>query len=222
VNRSVFWCIVRRDLRFSGILIAASLILGAVGFAFGGHGKIGSFVSTILLITGGLAPGIFVCSIFIWGERKEKSRLFALSLPISPTRYALAKGLAALLAYVVPWTVLAATAIVGYTLLSVPSGSAPLFATMWLFLLDVFCLFLCITLVSDSDGLFTAGIVFVNTSIAPFFFVMQNIPSIGSHVADATASWGPAAFTTMGVEVVVALVTFTFTAYRISRMRDLV
>lgn len=222
MSRSIFWCIVRRDLRFGGVLIAVGLILGIAGFAFAGHGKVGSFMSMLLLICAGLAPGIFICSLFIWTERKDKSRVFALSLPISPARYAVAKCVAALLAYVTPWAVLAAVAISGYTLLSVPSGSAPLFATLWLFLLDLFCFFLCITLVSDSDALFTAGIVLVNTSIAPFLFFVQNIPSIGSHVTDTRAFWSPTALTTMGIEVVVAVGAIGFTAYRISRMRDFV
>jgi ABC-2 type transport system permease protein len=222
VSRSIFWTIVRRDLRFAGILILTGLVLGILGLGFAGRGKVGSFVSIILLITGGLAPGIFICSIFLWGEIKEKSRLFSLSLPISPAHYALAKGLAALIAYVMPWAVVAATAIVGYTALSVPSGGAPLMATLWLFLLDVFCIFLCITLVSDSEALFIAGIVFVNTSIAPFFFVVQNIPSIGSHVNDATALWSPAAFTAMGIEIAIAIFIIAFTGYRILRMRDFV
>jgi hypothetical protein len=222
VNRSVFWCIVRRDLRFAGVLSAVGLVLGITGLAFGGHGKVGSFMSLLLLICAGLAPGIFICSLFIWTERKDKSRMFALSLPISPARYAVAKCVAALLAYMTPWAVLAAVAICGYTLLSMPSGTAPLFATLWLFLLDLFCLFLCITLVSDSDALFTAGIVLVNTAIAPFLFFIQDIPSIGSHVTDARAFWSPPALTTISIETVIAVGVIAFIAYRISRMRDFV
>jgi ABC-2 type transport system permease protein len=222
VRRSVFWHIVRRDLRISMGLIVTALVLGIIAFALAGHGKVASFVSTFLLICAGIAPGVFICSLMIWTERKDKSRLFSLSLPISPPRYALAKATAASIAYLAPWAALAATALIGYTLLSAPSGPAPLMTALWLFLLDQFCIFLCITLVTDSDLWFTAAIVFVNTSIAPFFFVMTNIPSIGPHINGPTAFWSSTVITILAVELTVAAAVVAFTIYRISRTRDFV
>jgi len=222
VSRSMFWQIVRRDLRFSWMLVVSGLVLGIVGFAFGPHGKLGASLSLILLVTAGLAPGIFMCSLLIWSERKDKSRLFALSLPISPARYALAKGLAASIGYLGSWGALAAAALAGYTLFSVPTGSAPFLTVLWLFLLDLFCFLLSITLVSDSDGWFTAAIVLINTSIAPFIVLMTNIPSIGGHMNDLSALWSPAVFLTIAIEIAAAAAFIAVTVYRISRTRDFI
>ena len=212
MSRSIFWRIVRRDLQVSWILMGTALVLGIIAFVFAGRGKVGGFVSILLLI----------CALFIYGERKDKSRLFSLSLPISPTRYALAKATAASIAYLMPWAALALLALIGYTLLSVPSGAAPFMTALWLYLLDLFCLFLCITLVTDHEGWFTAGIVLVNTSIAPFMFVMQNLPSISTHMNDARAFWAPTVLTTIVIEIAIAAVIVAFTVYRISRTRDFV
>jgi hypothetical protein len=222
VSRSVFWRIVRRDLQFSSMLIATGLVLGVAGFAVAGHGKVGGFVSIILLVSAGIAPGVFICSLFIYGERKDKSRMFSLSLPISPAQYALAKATAASIAFVAPWVALAATALIGYTLLSVPSGGAPLMTALWLFLFDQFCIFLCITLVTDHEGWFVAAIIFINTSIAPFMFFMTNMPSVGSHINEAKAFWSPTVLTVMTIEVAVAATVLAFMLYRISRTRDFV
>jgi hypothetical protein len=222
VSRSIFWRIVRRDLQVSWILMGTALVLGIIAFVFAGRGKVGGFVSILLLICAGIAPGVFICALFIYGERKDKSRLFSLSLPISPTRYALAKATAASIAYLMPWAALALTALIGYTILSVPSGAAPFMTALWLYLLDLFCLFLCITLVTDHEGWFTAGIVLVNTSIAPFMFFMQNLPSISSHMNDARAFWAPTVLTTIVVEIAIAAAIIAFTVYRISRTRDFV
>ena len=70
----------------------------------------------ILFLTANVAGAIFIALTILFGERKDRSRTFALSLPISGHHYEMAKLLAGYLSFGIPWLVLTTAAIAMFLL----------------------------------------------------------------------------------------------------------
>ncbi len=97
--KSVFWILVRKDLYLlrglmiatiaAGVLAMALVLLGGIGFAVGG----------ILFLTANVAGALFVAIFTVFNERKEQTRAFSLSLPVSGVQYERAKIVAGYLAF---------------------------------------------------------------------------------------------------------------------------
>src|SRR5262249_45704630 len=157
----------------------------------------------IFLISAGAAPAVFICMFLVIAERKEKTNLFCLSLPISGRQYALAKIAAASIAFLVPWALIA-IAVTGLMMIFPgPTGFVPFGSMLWPFAPDLFALMVAITMVGESEGLTIAGIVFFNTSFGFYFFIFQRIPAIGQHSNDAHALWSPIVFQVIGAQLLI-------------------
>ena len=85
MSNSMVWRLIRKDLYLYRWLIGSSLVVGGVSLFIPGlsDAALATNVGLILLLTSVVALGIFVAIYGILTERKEKSLLFVLSLPIS-------------------------------------------------------------------------------------------------------------------------------------------
>ena len=220
MSRSVIRTFILKDLYASRWTMIGALAVAAIALAIAHTGPLGAYTAMIFLISAGAAPAVFVCMFLVMAERKEKTHLFCLSLPISGRQYALAKMAAAAAAFMIPWALIAAVIGVLVAVLPVPTGFAPFGCMLWTFALDLFALLVAITMVGNSDGLNVAGIVFFNTSFGFYFFIFMRIPAIGQHTADAHALWSPVVFQVIGAELLIAAALLAFTVWRLSKRRD--
>ena len=102
MSRSIVWQLIAKDLRLAWPLVAGSFLLGVLSLAVMPWSGIAFFVGgSVFVVTLVLLNIMLVMSTLI-GERKEKIRVFLLSMPVSTTQYSVAKLLSSLLAYVVP------------------------------------------------------------------------------------------------------------------------
>ena len=219
MNASVLKSFVLKDLYFSRWIVAASFVVAllAYGLAAGG----GTFAAFILLFCAGAAPATFLCLFLISGERKERSHLFALSLPISPAHYLLAKVLALSAAYALQWTVVGLVTLVFGFILPHHMGIAPYAAITWLFILDQYAMMLAVTVSSRSEGAAVAAMIVFNISPAFFFYYMARIPSIGgANPLAPVAVWSPAVITAGGIEIVVALLLIAVVFWSVFHQQD--
>jgi len=222
MSNSVMRQFILKDLYASRWTMLGALLTAAIALAIANTGPLGAYTAMIFLISAGAAPAVFVCMFLVIAERKEKTNLFCLSLPISGRQYALAKISAAAIAFLVPWALIAAVVAALVVIFPVPTGFAPFGCMLWTFALDLFAMMVAITMVGDSEGLTIVGIIIFNTSFGFYFFIFQRIPAIGRHSSDAHALWSPIVFQVIGAQVLIATALMAFTVWRLSKRRDFI
>jgi ABC-type transport system involved in multi-copper enzyme maturation permease subunit len=170
-----------------------------------------------------VALGVFIAMYGILVERKEKTLLFVLSLPVTPLQYAAAKVLAALIAFLIPVIVLAAVAL-GYNLAfdPPPNGEIPVTVAMLGLFLANFCFLVALLLITGMEVWAVAGILLTNLSIPIFMNVVYGLPGVAEHVQGPVAVWSPAILTILGVEALVALLALGIAFTVQSRRTDFI
>jgi ABC-2 type transport system permease protein len=200
MRQSVVARLVRKDLYLLRWLIAGSIGVGLVAAAVTGINPVLSGVGRIAFLSNVVALGIFLGMYSVVQERKDKSLLFALSLPISPRQYALAKLIAILIAFIVPWTVLMISGIAVTAATAAPNGGIPTIVVVMVFLLGNFVLFLAVALSTDKEPWIVAAILLTNISISLFVGLLDMLPSIAGHREDSAPYWSQAALNILWIE----------------------
>jgi hypothetical protein len=221
MSYSVIRAYVLKDLYFSRVIIAGAFLAAAVALGLFEVGA--SSAALILIFSAAAAPAALLCLFLIFGERQGRAHLFDLSLPISPAQYMLAKVLAITSAFAVPWVVLGAGVTLLLLLQSGPSGAAllPYATTVWLFVLDEYCLILSVCVASQSAAaMMTAMIVF---NLAPALFFAYVAPAAKPALTagrSAAAVWSPHLLWIVEMELAVAAALFAVVLRCVFRQQD--
>jgi len=208
--------LIAKELYLYRGLILGTLLAGLAALLLSGQGGTLGMVGGILFLTVLVVHSAFLALHSLFTERKSRSLLFVLSLPLSPLQYARAKICACLIAFLLPW-VLLLLALVGLTLVFAPEDTARLPSAMVLMglLLANFCLLLGIALVSDSELWGIAGIVATNTTI----------PVLSAAVLPRVAGeggWNFALTLALGIEAAVAAGAIALALHLYARKSDFV
>ncbi len=220
MNSSMIWRLVAKDLYLYRWMIVGSTVAGVASLLVSGlHGIIG----LIMFMTTIVALGVFIAMYGILAERKEKSLLFVLSLPVSPLQYTTAKVLAALIAFLVPVLVLAAVAI-SFNLAfdPPPNGEMPLTVAMIGLFLANFCILVALMLVTGHEAWAVAGILITNLTVPVFMSVVTGLPGIAEHIQGPVVVWSPTVLTILGSEAAVSVLALGLAFYAQSRKKDFI
>jgi hypothetical protein len=82
MNRSVFWLLVRKDLYLLRVLSIAGVVTGLLALFLMLFGKVAYAVGGVLYLTANIASALMLAMASLLGERKEQTRLFALSMAV--------------------------------------------------------------------------------------------------------------------------------------------
>jgi ABC-type transport system involved in multi-copper enzyme maturation permease subunit len=217
------WRLIRKDLYLYRWLIAGSLAVGLASLVLAGVNEMTGTIGFILLLTSIVALGVFIAIYGIMTERKEKTLLFVLSLPISTTQYTAAKVASSLIAFLIPWLVLTVTIVVLTIALDEPlDGRLPFTVTMMFFFLANFCVLIAVLLISGTEVWAVAGIVFTNFLVSVYLTTIQQLPGIREYVEGPIAVWSPTILTILGVETAVIVLCLGLTFFVQSRKKDFV
>ena len=223
MSNSIVWRLIRKDLYLYRWLIGGALVAGLVSLVIAGVNEMSGTIGFILLLTSIVALGVFIAIYGILTERKEKSLLFVLSLPISTTQYTAAKVSSSLIAFLIPWLVLTVTIVVLTLALDEPlDGRLPFTVTMMLFFLANFCVLIAVLLISGTEVWAVVGVVFTNVLVSVYMTTVQQLPGIREHVEGPIAVWSPTIFTILGVEAAVIALSLALTFFVQSRKKDFV
>jgi hypothetical protein len=220
MNASMIRRLVTKDLYLYRWFIVGATLAGLASlFVSGLHGMTG----LILFMTTIVALGIFIAMYGILVERKEKTLLFVLSLPVTPLQYATAKVFAALIAFLVPVLVLAAAALSYNVAFDPPlNGEIPFtVVTLGLFLAN-FCFLVALLLVSGAEFWAVAGVVLTNLTVPLFMNVVVGLPGIREYIQGPVAVWSPTIFAILGTEATVAVLSLGIAFYVQSRRTDFI
>jgi len=223
MSNSVVWRLIRKDLYLYRWLIGGSLAVGLGSLLIAGMNEMGGNIGFILLLTSVVALGVFIAIYGILTERKERTLLFVLSLPISTTQYTAAKVASSLIAFLIPWLVLTVTiAVLTVTIEASLDGRLPFTVTMMFFFLANFCVLVAVTILTRSEFWAVAGIVITNLSVSLYVSTVRGLPGIREHVEGPIAVWSPTILTTLGIEIAVIALSLALVFFVQSRKKDFV
>jgi ABC-2 type transport system permease protein len=223
MSNSMVWRLIRKDLYLYRWLIVGSLAVGLASLVVAGINDMSGTIGFILLLTSIVALGVFIAIYGIMTERKEKTLLFVLSLPISTTQYTAAKVASSLIAFLIPWLVLTVTMVVlTVTIDQALDGRLPFTITMMFFFLANYCVLIAVLLISGTEVWAVVGIVFTNFLVSVYLTTVQRLPGIGEHVDGPIAVWSPTIFTILGLEAAVIVLSLGLTFFIQSRKKDFV
>jgi hypothetical protein len=156
----------------------------------------------------------------LFGERKDRSRTFALSLPISGHRYEMTKLVAGYLSFGLPWLVLTAAAIIMFLLPPREHLGMVVYALVLQgFVLALFSVALSAMFVIKSEGM--SGVVILGTNICfSLFMVTLNQPGTSGRLNTPQIVWIPFAQWMLAAEALVIVLALVFTMLLTSRKRD--
>ncbi len=221
MSTSIVWRLIAKDLYLYRWLIGVALAVGLASLFIPRFGEGPNSLTLIFLLTSVVALGIFIGIYGIMNERKEKSLLFVLSLPISPLQHTLAKAAAALIAFLIPWSILTAT-IVGLTLAfdPPPDGMLPTSLTMMGFFLANFCVLIALALIAHSESWAVATILATNISVSLYMTTVPGLAGIREHLDGPIAVWSPTILAVFGLEAIVIVLALAALFLVQSRKKD--
>ena len=221
MKTSVFWALVRKDLYVLRGFMIVTVLVGLAALFSMRFGRAGFAVGGILFLTANIAGGIFIAMYSLMVERKEQSRLFALSLPISGYRYGLAKLLSGYLSYGIPWLILTAVGLLGF-LLPANGAERGMFVyglVLQVFILAVFSFVMAWLFIVESEPM--AGIAIMVSNIGfSLFMVSLNQPEHTRPLRTPVITWTPFASWTLAGELIVIALSLVLTIFYMSRQRD--
>ncbi|HZF27804.1 MAG TPA: hypothetical protein VE907_01675 [Gammaproteobacteria bacterium] len=201
MSHSIVRQLVVKDLRLARLLVAGSFATGVLSLAVSPWSKVAFFVGCSVFVVVLVLLNVMHVSTSVIGDRKEKTRLFFLSMPVSTTQYNVAKLVSSLIVYAVPAALLTLAAIALLLATPLPNGFIPLTVAVAVHCLLYFCVFLAVGLVTDSAGWMTTVIVGGNVSVSFVIPFLLNLPSLQPSLGTETAVWGADLVGFMAIEL---------------------
>lgn len=204
--------LILKDWYFQRWPIAGLLAAGVVAILLMCGGGNGSFYAgTVLLMTVLIGLGIELAITTVVNERKNQNLAFVMSLPVSARDYTVAKILANLLIFLVPFVALAA-ATIGIFSLGEAAGLVPFSAIVMGETFASYCLLLCVALVSESEGWTIGVMVTANLFFQGFLYYVSHIPAIAKPMSGHRIVWSGAAVSLLLAELaaIILLLIVTF------------
>ena len=224
--------LIAKDLYLYRWFIAGATLAGSVSLVLSSYGpgnagdgagvSQGPNLGFILFITTIITFGIFLAMFGVFKEHQEKSRLFVLSLPVSPAQYLRAKLWAALLAFLAPWLLFTAGVVASLTIAGEARGTIPYFVVMMTLFLANFCLLLAVVVITASEVASIVGILVTNVFVSLFMIRVGSLPGVAEYNHGAVAVWSPTVLAILAIEGAVIFAALALATYLPSRRRDFV
>jgi len=205
VSHSIVRQLIVKDLRLAWPLVAGSFVLGVLSLAVLPWSAVAFFVGGSVFVVTLVLLNVMLVGSNLITERKEKTRVFMLSMPVSTMQYSVSKLLSSLIAYGVPAAVLTLAAVGMLVVTPLPDGFIPLTVVVSIHCLVYFCVFLALALVTDSQGWMTTVIVCGNVSISFVIPYLINLTSMKGTLGTEAVVWGADILVFVGVELLLAV-----------------
>jgi len=222
VSRSVVTRLVLKDFYLQWPIIAGSLVLGfaMLALALFGGGPITFYVGSVSFLCVLILLNVFLVGSTVAQEKKDRVILFVLSLPVSTTQYAVTKLVSSLLAFLIPFSLLGAAAILVISLTPIPHGLIPLTMAVMMYVCLYFCIFLAVALAADSALMNTVVVICGNVLISFLIAWLLSRPSVALASKGPVAVWSPEILTSLTVEILGSLVALAAALLIIVRKKD--
>jgi ABC-2 type transport system permease protein len=222
MSQSIVTRLILKDFYLQWPTLAGSLLLGfaMLAIALFGGGPITFYVGSVSFICVLILLNVLLVGAIVAQEKKDRVIVFVLSLPVSTTQYAMAKLISSLLAFLIPFCLLGAAALLVIALTPIPHGLIPLTLAVMMYVCLYFCIFLAVALAADSAGLNTMVIIAGNVLLNFLIAWLLNRPSVASASKAAVAIWTPEILITLAVETLGCLLALAAAMVSILRKKD--
>jgi ABC-2 type transport system permease protein len=205
MTSSIVRSLIRKDLYLMRGAMIAAILSGLFALALMPISRMMSYVSAVILICVLIVLNIFLVMYGVAQERKDKTLLFILSLPVSAMDYTMAKVTATSIAFGVPWLFLTAATAITIIVSPIPDGVLPYWITLLGYLLAYFCALLGVALLKDSAGWHAAAITLGNISVNFLIPILLSRPSVSAHAGGPVAVWSADLVVILVVELLAGL-----------------
>lgn len=214
--------LIAKELHVYRWLMAGAAAAGLAGLLAAATGEVGFNIGFIVWLTAVIALGVMLALFGVSSERKEKSLLFMLSLPLSPADHVRAKLLGLLMCFLLPWALLSAAAL-GLILLmpGIADGLLPYAVLLCVFLLLNFSMVLCGALHIASEAAMGGVIILTNMSVSLFMMGVGRVPEIGRYMGQAEPAWNTAFWLLLAAELAATLLALCLPLLFAARRRDI-
>jgi ABC-2 type transport system permease protein len=222
MSRSIVMRLILKDFYLQWPLIAGSLLLGfaMLGIALFGGGPITFYVGSVSFICVLILLNVLLVGATVAQEKKDRVMLFVLSLPVSTTQYALSKLLSSLVAFLVPFCLLGAAAILVIALRPIPHGLIPLTLAVMMYVCVYFCIFLAVALAADSVAMNTIVIICGNVLLNFLIAWLLSRPAVALALKGPVVIWPAPILVTLAIEIVGSLLALAAALVMILRKKD--
>jgi len=214
--------LIAKDLFLVRWAIVGTLAGGLGSLALMPQGGLLTYVGGVSLICALIILNIFVALYGVAQERREKTLLFVLSLPVSPLQVTLSKVAAMAIAFGVPWAILTGATVILIGATALPDGILPFWLAVLAYLLFYFCALLAVALLKVSNGWHAAAITAGNLSVNFLIPLLLDLPSVKAHHAGEQAVWSADLVGIIVLEVVLGAVVLGLAVWRRTRQPDFV
>ncbi len=223
MNATLFRQLIGKDLYMTRFLLVGAVISGLGSLALCTRGPVGFTFGSITFMTTLIALGVMSAMYGVFEERKDRSYLFILSLPLSGHDYVKAKMVGSLLTFMIPWAILTIATLAMLSLSpGIPHGLAPMGLLVCFYTLLNTCVLIAVTLLVRSEGLVAGCIVLTNLLVSFFLFTIARIPGIAGKQTAMTADWNESVLIVLIVLLVLIGCAIALPLRAYSRKRDLV
>jgi len=222
MNRSLVGRLILKDLYLGRWLIGGTLLAGLISLGMMPLSRVGYYVGSVSVLCVLIVLNLLVIFQLVVSERKDKTLLFVLSLPISTSQYVTAKVASSGLAFFVPWLLLTLGCAWVIDASSLPNGMIPLAVAVFTYVLAYFCVFLAVALVTDSSGWTTTVVIIGNISVNFLIPYLMGRPAVIATRDGPVAVWTSDVLAVIAVEVLCGLLALGLALFLSTRNKNFV
>lgn len=215
--------LIAKELHLYRWLLVGTTAAGFAGLLGATSGDVGFNVGFIVWLTAIIALGVMLALFGVSNERKERSLLFVLSLPLSPADYVRAKLLGLLACFLLPWAALSAGSLALILVMpGIADGLLPYAVLLCVFLLLNFALVLCGALHIASEAAMGGLIILTNMSVSLFMMGVGRIPEVGQYMLAASPVWNTPFWLLLAAEAAITVLALSLPLLTAARRRDFI
>lgn len=213
--------LLAKELYLYRWMLVGATAAGLVGIAIAATGEAGFSIGFIVWVTAVIALGVMLAMFGVASERKERSLLFVLSLPLSPADHVRAKLLGLLGCFLLPWLALSGAAVALVLAMSgIADGLLPYTVLLCVYLLLNFAIVLSAALHIHSEAGMGAVVVLTNMAVSLFMTALARTPAIGAHMQQPDPAWNAMFWGVLAAEVAATLIALSLPLFFAARRRD--
>jgi ABC-2 type transport system permease protein len=226
MNGTMVWHLIGKELYFGRVFIGAILVAGVTLLLaralLAPTDSVVLRVVTLVLFFGVLNGLMWLPMATVTSERTEQTLAFLISLPITVKEYTAAKLIASVALFLLPWTILSVAAITFHLASdALPNAYLPLLAIVLTQLLTLFCLMLCVALISESAAVTSMIGIVANVVFWFSFAFIGVVPGMGL-VQDPVEVWNSPVSWMLPAQLAAVPLLLAATYYFQSRKTDFI
>lgn len=189
INMPVIKPLVFKDWHLNRKLIATYVGGGILGLSIISLGEWQFFLGAITFLSMMVGLGNHQIAVTMINERKEQTLPFVMSLPVSPTDYAVAKLLSNMLIFFVPWLLL--TLMVAIIILVTPmyDGFLPFAILVCVLVALNHCVTWSVGMATESEGAIMGVMIGLNCLLNPALYFLARSPEISHYSKSPDIHW---------------------------------